>query len=259
VLVREYTHNESPSLFDYNLDDLPMDESRKIDDWSACFYAGLALSKSDPQTLAKVIGSHTEGRPYWEHTLNYGLTAGTDDQKKLWREAFDLVAGDKGVLCAGGCGELAARKGYTPIILPEAYREALEKAGVRNSNAIFSEDERNGRTVKPATKQAVVALDFVWDLIKQAELDGNKPKPEVKCFHQHSSGGAITMGFVRLGEPVIYINEDIAADVDTKPHNLPRNLLITMLEEVCHYCSNSNDFTRDFQNFIFDLIVRIVQ
>lgn len=52
VRVREFESSDTESLFDYNLDDLKIDESRKASDWDVKHHAGKALANADSKTLA---------------------------------------------------------------------------------------------------------------------------------------------------------------------------------------------------------------
>ena len=60
--------------------------------------------------------------------------------------------------------------------------------------------------------------------------------------------GSETMGFYRDG--MVYFKEDIATAVN-------KYLLQTAMEEVAHYVTGATDMSRDFQNFLIQVIVEI--
>jgi hypothetical protein len=71
VRVREFESSDTESLFDYNLNDLTIDESRRCSDWQVKHYCGRALAKADKQTLAvlfdRLINSD---KPAWEYSFD---------------------------------------------------------------------------------------------------------------------------------------------------------------------------------------------
>ena len=74
-----------------------------------------------------------------------------------------------------------------------------------------------------------------------------KKKPLAACFQGVYAGRQRkTMGFYREG--IVYFKEDIATAVN-------KYLLQTALEEVAHYVTGATDMSRDFQNFLIQVIV----
>jgi hypothetical protein len=57
VRVREFESSDMESLFDYNLNDLTIDEARKASDWDVRHHCGQALAGADKDVLA-ILFSH---------------------------------------------------------------------------------------------------------------------------------------------------------------------------------------------------------
>ena len=55
VRVREFESSDQESLFDYNLNDLTIDESRKASDWDVKHHCGKALANADKEILAMLF------------------------------------------------------------------------------------------------------------------------------------------------------------------------------------------------------------
>ncbi len=55
VRVREFESSDQESLFDYNLNDLTIDESRKASDWDVKHHCGKALANADKTILAMLF------------------------------------------------------------------------------------------------------------------------------------------------------------------------------------------------------------
>src|SRR5690606_4607698 len=58
VMVRQFQSGKYPALFDYNLNDLELDECRVASDWDVRYGASMELSKSkDPEIVNIFLGS----------------------------------------------------------------------------------------------------------------------------------------------------------------------------------------------------------
>jgi hypothetical protein len=116
VRVREFESSEVPSLFDYNLDSLELDEARKVDDWRVRYAAGRAVRDADAETVAILLNSFN-GQKYWEHDFDhYGLGATYDSndviaaRSVVWQKAFKAVGGENGVIATPGNTELPSAR-----------------------------------------------------------------------------------------------------------------------------------------------------
>jgi hypothetical protein len=256
VRVREIEQYSSESLFDYNLNDLRVDESRNVDDYQCRNAAARAMAKAEPQILATWMRSFRDGKPYWEHQFGgYELKPAWGEseesitaRKANWNKALEML-GDSVVLAAkDGPVETLARKGYDPLEVPETVVRAAEEYGCATPSKVLSGDELDGRESFEPTPDAVAALDWVWAEVVLAGMDAGKTKPPIKCFRKVMDGGAVVQGFLRDG--IVYINEDLATGASVE-------LRQVVLEELAHYLTGSKDETRDLQDWAFKLAVRL--
>ncbi len=74
VRVREFESSDQESLFDYNLNDLTIDESRKASDWDVRHHCGKALANADKEILAMLF----------DRLLN--------SEKGVWEFGFDTYS-----------------------------------------------------------------------------------------------------------------------------------------------------------------------
>ncbi len=256
VRVREIDQYAAESLFDYNLNDLRVDESRNVDDYQCRNAAAKAMAKAAPEVLAQWMRSFRGDTTYWEHQFGgYELkpTWGESEEsvavrKANWNKALELV-GDSVVLAVkDGPVETLARKGYDPLEVPETVLRAAEEYGCATPSKILSADELDGRESFDPTPDAITALDWVWEQVTLAGMNDGREKPPIRCFRKVMNGGTVVRGFLR--DSVVYINEDLAAGGSVE-------LRQTVLEEVAHYLTGSKDCTRDLQNWAFKLAVRV--
>lgn len=252
VRVREFEASNVASLFDYNLPNLAMDESRKVDDWSVHYAAAEALAGSEERNIVRLFQSFVDGHKFWEHGFNqYGLENGlrSNAQKAVWSSAFEKTAGVSAVMAVEGGGDAASRKGYAVVTVPESFAQAAEKAGIRTPAKVLSDDDRNGREVLPATAAAQSAVDFGWSVIDRFGLTKGKQQPPVHCFRHIMEAGAVLQGFYRDG--AVYLNLDLCDGDGFAPPS--GQLLACVLEELAHFVTLSFDGARDFQNYAFQL------
>jgi hypothetical protein len=270
VRVREFESSDTESLFDYNLDNLTIDESRKASDWDVKHHSAKALSDSDSKTLAILFEKllSTE-KSYWEFGFDiYSLqpayfdsTEAIENRKKAWQAAFESIAGEESVLTTKATANQLERKGYNAVLAPENIISAAGLYGVKTASSVLSSDELSGREITKATVDAQAAVDYIWDLIEEVGLTNGKEKPEVRSFSSILDAGVMLNGYYRAG--IVYINRDLAggdASLLAGSKALSDRLLKVALEEVAHYATNgATDNSRDFQDFAFEVAVRLAR
>jgi hypothetical protein len=266
VRVREFESSDTESLFDYNLNDLTIDEARKASDWDVKHHCGRALADADKGVLAALFDRLLNSdRPAWEfqfdtYSLQPSYRDGAEDEQRRrrnWQDAFALVAGEDAVLTGKGTAEQLDRKGYRPVPAPEGLVHAAEQYGVQTPARVLSADELSGRQVTGPTPDARAAVDLAWGLLEAVGLTNGRAKPPVKCFTSLLDGGVMLNGFYRDGG--VFLNGDLAASGSAVAgrHALPHRLVKVALEEVAHHVTGATDNSRDFQDFLLDLAVRL--
>ena len=222
VRVREIDQYASESLFDYNLNDLRVDESRNVDDYQCRNAATKAMAKASPEILAAWMKSFRADISYWEHQFGgYELKPqwGESEEeiatrKANWNKALEIV-GDSVVLAAkDGPVDTLEQKGYDPLEVPETVVRAAEEYGCATPAKVLSADELDGRESFEPTPDALAALDWVWENVTVAGMNDGKAKPELRCFRKVMNGGVVVHGFLRDG--VVYINEDLAVGTSVR-------------------------------------------
>lgn len=254
VRVREIS-GFMPSLFDYNLNDLRMDESRNVDDYVCAAACAGVVSGADVGSLTKLLTSFMGSVVYWEHGFSqYDLRPqwgeGSESiatKEKAWGQALDNLAANAVLIQSDAPTDTLVHKGYQPIKVPEAYVRIGETFKIRTPSKVLSDDERTGRQIIPANDAAIKAVNWCWERIVLAGMDQGKTIPPVHCFRSLMDGGAVVNGFYREGE--VYINENISQGESVK-------LRDCALEELAHYITGSGDFSRDIQQWAFEFGVR---
>jgi len=201
--------------------------------------------------------------PAWEFTFDtYALQPSYRDnseeeqrKRRNWQEAFVQVAGQAAVLSGEGTAKQLEGKGYKPVKAPEGIVNAAARYGVQTPAQLLSNDELSGRLITEPSGSAQAAVDFIWLIIESHGLNNGKDKPPVKCFTSILDGGTVLNGYYRDG--VVFINGDLAPTGIADVSLLPDRLLHVALEEVAHYITGATDNSRDFQNYLLDLAVKL--
>ena len=263
VRVREFESSEIPSLFDYNLE-MDLDEARKVDDWRVQAEAGRAIANSDSVTVAKLMQSYLQSGTVWEHQFqewalfsNYDSNAVVAARSVVWQEAFTAVVGEDAVVATVNGGDRARRKGYKVLEAPEAFVKAAEKYGVRTPDKVLTNDEKEGRSISEATPSVVAAVEWIWGIAAKHNMLNGKEFPKVACFTKIMEAGGQTLGFYRDG--TVYVNTDLAGDASmfVTAATLSQQLLVTAAEEVAHHITGATDNSRDFQDYLLNLLVKV--
>jgi len=257
VLIREFGHEENPSLFDYNLPDLHLNESRESSDWDCRWYAGKALRDADTSLITIFFRDVMSGQLKWEHNFDSHSFVSSYDSKEYlqergsrWQSALEAVAGPKGCLTSNSMMRVVSEKGYIPLILSDSLLSAMNQMGVKTDQKVLSENERAQRAILPATNAVICCLDELWQKIDLVGLAHGRSKPVVACFRQQTQAGSTTLGYWSVQNDGIYINADISEAVTDQ-------LRDTIIEECCHYVTKATDGSRDFANWLIRFAVEM--
>jgi hypothetical protein len=258
VRVREFTSSNVPSLFDYNIPDLSIDESRTIDDWKAKFECGQALAQAEDPTVPTLIFQKlAKEETCWELEQDgFALTYNIPDKlnkQQMWHNAFYAVCGKNAVLTTSALADRVKEKGYIPVILSNnhnGFMKFLKELSIRSDVDVLSANDLNGRKIFAPSIAVTQALNWVWDKLEQIDMTYNRPKPEVRCFKQMTESSSMTFGYWLDG--TVYINEDVS-------QNTNNSLMDTMVEEVAHHITKATDGSRDFANFLIRMSVELAK
>lgn len=255
VFVREITRHNS--LFDYNLDHLPLDEARVADDWSVAYYAARAV-RLNPRstTFARILALGNDDN-VWEQDFNlsdeYDSQEHKAKQAEAWQSAAEHALGDKVVLAEQTTDTtLAEGKGYKIKRVPYRVAQAAKQFGLRTPDKILTADEREGRRIdREAHPAALVVVTNVWAQLQQFGLTRGEQYPQVFTYEEHISGGSRTLGFYR--DNGVYINRCLLSATETSPE-----LFAVALEEIGHHITKATDNSRDFQEFFIQALTKIL-
>lgn len=202
------------------------------------------------------VKAQIEGKKVFENTLEsvylYNEYESDENKKEKCnriKAALKAVAGDNAVLTSGkkALNDFVSKKGFTPITLEPNWFQALEKYGIPTENQVLEGLEKDGMVVSDPTPDMILAVDRVWNLVEKYDMTNGRKKPPVKAFSSIMSGESTTRGLYDKG--IVYLHTD-------SPTMSPL-LLKAVVEEVSHHTTGSGDLSRDFQDYLIRLLVKI--
>lgn len=247
-------------LFDYNLENLHLDEARKTDEYNCTANAVYALKSASVSNLRRIFQAIINQQPVWELGLPNYYKELTAENKKNWQDAWEEVAGSKSIVSIdvrdGGIEGVtikAESKGYQVYnVNPEFFNMCVELS-LPNAYTVLTKDERAGREISEPTPAAINAVDYIWEKIENFQMTNGKCKPQVKIFSMIMNCGSQLLGY-QSGD-LIYLNRDI---VPNEPNAFNPQLLATVLEEIAHYVTGATDNSRDFQDYVINFAIHSI-
>lgn len=253
VLVGELKGDES--LFDYNCKDIKLDESRNVANSEARSVLASTIASSNIKVICRILESFLEvGKSYYEQSLpiDYYIIW-NEDNKKRFLEAWNAQFGEKAIIAKSGMpiefyNKIVAKGHIIIIIDKNPWYEALKDAGVKQAIEILTTTEKRNTTFFECNTQVKQQAIAIWQVFVEHQMVFGKNFPEIKLFDETTEGGERRLGYVH--KEVVYLNKDLGEDsVDLRS---------TIVEELIHYITDSQDFTRDFQNFTTKLISKLI-
>jgi len=255
VLIR--TVNKT-SLFDYNLNDLPLDEARIANDWTVQHYCAKSLREvCTPGLVAKLLLADKE----WETTFtldnsnDYYLTEKERATRAtIWSEGQTLAFTDNTVIASKHSDtSLEEGKGYIVQKVSEEIYNAAIANGLRTRASILSYDEREGRRVDEITDDwAVQAVRIVWQKLCDIDATRGEELPTIKTYSQEIEGNGKTLGFYR--DNTVFINKCLLSEDKISPE-----LFATIFEELSHHISKCGDNSRGFQEYAIQVACQLLR
>jgi len=259
VYVRELSEQPAVSLYDYNFrgHEIQIDESRNSSEYAVRAACACAMKTANCDELVPVFRSLTQMEDTFEAALDPYYLCPThetpkEEQQQNWQKAWEAVAGES-VMCEPTARQamLVLRKGKpAKTVQSSGWAQAAQRFGITTSAQVLTDCESKGREECPVTPAAKKAVEIAWGWIECLGMTNSKELPNVACFRDLTCAGVDAMGYYRDG--TVHIREDIASGEN-------KYLLKTALEECVHHVTGAGDGSRDFANFLIDMVVEIAR
>jgi len=254
VFVCELEGDDSLCDYNFSTSELRIDEARNLNSYTCRAAIAELYKKAATKDIARVLRAIITGTKCLEGGLDKyymtGYSTATAAAKANWAAAWEIIAGE-GILCRDTKeAEALGRKGHDAVIVGnESWLETAKHYGIKAIEDVMDIHERQGRSETDATDEAKEALETVWKWILDAGMDDYRPCPAIRGFDELTNGESECLGYYKPGGSTIWIRNDQGG----------KHLLEIVLEECCHYVTGATDCSRDFQNWLMRLIVRVME
>jgi hypothetical protein len=262
VLVGEFSYE---SLFDYNLNDIRLTESRVISESEARVAIANALREAPTAVLQRwfeVLASPVR-REYFETTQidqysfqlhSWSSTVKTADVKKNWSTALTAVHGENAIICGSNfTAEIVEKKGFTPVLVPVSFTDALRSFGLRDAVAVLDTHAQAGRELFALDESQMKICDLIWSKLVAIGVTNGIAMPDITGYHAILSGSNLMGGYWDPSAKVVGLSADAMAG------GLTFTFIKVAIEEFGHAITGAIDCTRDFQDWAFRVAALIME
>lgn len=244
--------SEEPSLFDYEMRKLSLNESRSCSWYEVHSEMAILVAIAPSSVIARLLiasqqpefESLFEGKHFNPSTA--AALAKSYSKASDWQEAWDKAFGDGAVACypTHHLYEKLIKRGYAPKPFPSTWFKLFRAVGIKTHDEILDESDRTPMQVIPDA--TAPQFNHVWDCLDLLGFTDSKDRPPVVVFREvGTEEGGRRNGFYANG--TVYVNEDIIGSREER---------VTCLEEAIHYITDKPDCSIDLQNWLMDRLDR---
>lgn len=245
VFVRSVDAKELPSLYDYNVgEDVRIDESRRMDSSNLhrCAIHAIMSAPCPAKYIKNILATGTDNTHYWEHFTEYFKLSPHSSVigqavKELW--GSNVIITDNSRYHAKVRSKLGDSRNiiYFPPRMAGWYCAA--KWHVDTAEKYIHVRVANAKGVRELKDRKYI--DSVIDVLSESgHIDTRKKsRPEIWTFTSVMDCESQLRGFATDGG--IYLCHDSANDLQT------------IIEELAHYYTGAGDFSRDLQDWAFNV------
>jgi len=260
------------SLYDYEIGDLKLNESRSADWYDvnsriARAVAAFGLEQAKALLVRMLIDRRAPlpdvdcGEPseeecgqitipdhatcYEEKCLTTASHYTNVADGDSWRDAFTEIFGENAVMCTNDkfYYDRLDALGKKPVIVEkDGLRNLLKAAGVPFMSQVLTAEQQTYEELREPTEEESAVFHQVWEQFCHLGLTKGKAKPGHMMFRQRPGQHDIIHGEYRKG--ICYINIDDAGS---------RQERLACIEEIAHHLSEAMDHSKEFQHYLLKL------
>lgn len=246
-----------PSLFDYNLNDIPLKESRVISEGDARTACSKAIKKAGPEILTAYLEAIVAGEDVYEineldaYSVQH-YSWDSDEHLASWSDAIDRVFGSEVVICdSDRFVESVHRKGYRPIRVKSDIGQMLKSYKARMAADVLDHFEATGRQLVELTPTQRSLAARVWRALVEMGVTDDKPAPALEGYCDIMKSGGNVLGYYDPKRKVVGLSTDTLDSHFT--------LIKVLIEEYAHYVSGAKDETRDMQDYVLRIAANLMK
>lgn len=236
-------------LYDYDFPNMKIDDSRNSDVYFLRAQAAQYIAKAPMEFQAELLRCVDKHGECFEAGLDADYLCSFGGNSTL-RDAFLNVFNGKYLATTVVEANYAIDRGLQYMSLSSGWNEACKRVGCPTVGVLMTESEKDGIKQEPATESAIEAVDWAWDLLAVFGTVAQE-KPPVFCYTKNMVAGATEHGYCN--------SEGVFIDSEIADGGLTSQLKLVALEECIHWETKSTDMSRDFQQYLLKMIVRLAK
>lgn len=240
-------HKEE-SLFDYELDDIKLNESRSADWYDVNREIGIMVAnytEAQAKTLLHAIITENRDNLYELDVLSTAAYY-VDSHKEAWQGAWNAMFGLKGVMTDSSqfYYDKLRKVGKDPIVVSHGGLTALLKnAGVPTVDKVLTQEQRQWDTVEEPTDEATKVFDMVWEMLAKGGQTNDAEKPKLRLFTELPGSTVVTFGSYANG--TCFINKASVGSIQERR---------ACVEEIGHHVTQATDCCKEFQMWLLEVL-----
>lgn len=261
VLVGSFEHD---SLFDYNINDIELKESRVISETSAKYACSLALQRGTVDQVAEFLYAVKGHDKMWEteEIDAYHLKMDSWDKAQeanrpiidTWTKAVARVFGDESVACDNEFQVDPVRmKGLRPVLMDTKHMLIVQSFGMKTTADVLDKFEATGKQRVFIGESVIHTASKVWAAMTELGMTADKTMPELEGYHDLMTSGSNVYGYWDPKSDRVGLSKDLLDMGDGFM------LIKVLVEEFAHYVTKARDCTRDLQDYAFRVAAKLMQ
>lgn len=229
------------SLFDYNLNNLKLNESRNAGGHEIDIEVTLTLFKTDDNSvIQKTLSNLNQENCVEIENLLYYLII----QNEKWKSNFHSMYRDNGVLCETlEQAEKLKKRGYSPVGCQQNWISVGRELHIPTWKDILTAEDNIGMEITEVSYETTILFNKIWGKLIENHL-ASGDRPAIKCFRQVNK----TLNGLYL-KNMVYIHEDVVGSKEEE---------YTIVEELAHHCSQSQDYSPEVQKWLVNAVGKLV-
>lgn len=241
-------HRKTESLFDYEVDDVKLNESRSADWYDVNREIGILVAnytQAQAQTLLHAIITENRSDLYELDVLN-SASYYVENHKEAWLEAWKTLFSWKAVMTDTSQFYFDKLKnmGRDPIVVSHSgLSQLLRNAGVPTVDKVLTQEQRKWDTVEQPEEDIQLVFDETWATLATGGLTHTTTKPKLRVFTELPGKHETTFGAYH--DQTCFINKAYIGCIQGRR---------ACIEEIGHHVTQATDVCREFQHWLLEAL-----
>lgn len=241
-------HRKTESMFDYELDDVKLNESRSADWYDLNREIGILVAnftQEQAQQLLHAIITEKKDDIYELDVLNT-TSYYVDNHKETWQAAWKALFGNKAVMTDTSqfYWDKLKAVGRDPIVVSHSgLTQLLRNADIPTVDKVLTQEQRRWDTVEEPGHDIQDVFNETWATLAIGGFTHEASKPKLRVFTELPGKNETTFGSYHDG--TCFINKAYIGSIMARR---------ACIEEIGHHVTQATDCCKEFQHFLLEAL-----